>query len=58
MVRLKVFSDACATAFEILFQFQSGAVKRLDKPCVIPLYAEFQFQSGAVKSKLAKHIAQ
>ena len=49
MVRLKEILALVHKNEVVLFQFQSGAVKRRTKITTVFLSVEFQFQSGAVK---------
>ena len=50
MVRLKEIVYSTVGCIVLLFQFQNGAIKRLDTIGIRAVIAAFQFQNGAIKS--------
>ena len=50
LVRLKGWDIRFASACQCLFQFQTGAIKRLSLQARLSSETEFQFQTGAIKS--------
>ena len=54
MVRLKGIFYGIFEFLNILFQFQNGAIKRLQVKQPYSMHSQFQFQNGAIKSLTLK----
>ena len=52
MVRLKGLQADVSCEMNAVFQFQYGAIKRIEKEIIQELATMFQFQYGAIKSGL------